>query len=288
MLKDVVVNLALDTPPDVAANFAISITAAFDAHLTGIAFLYQPLIPIMAGRHGMPPDLLESLRIQNEKTAKAALARFDEASRRSALSAEAPMVDAPVASAPGLFAGIARRFDLSVIAQPHPEKPALDRLIVEAALFDSGRPVFIVPYIQRAGLKFDRLLVGWDGSRSAARATADAMPNLTRATVIEMVIVASEAVKSDEIPGADIARHLARHAVKAEVKFDRSRRGWCDPVACRRCFRRSARDRRLRTFAPAGIRSRRRDAGDSELHDGSDPDVALTEKEQRVGRKMAM
>jgi nucleotide-binding universal stress UspA family protein len=217
MLKDVVVNLALDTPPDVAANFAISITAAFDAHLTGIAFLYQPLMPMMIGRHGIPPDIIESLRIANEKAAEAAVARFDEASRRSALSAEARMVDAPVASAPGLFAGIARRFDLSVIAQPQPEKPALDRLIVEAALFDSGRPVFIVPYIQRAGLKFDRVLVAWDGSRSAARAIADAMPFLMRATAIEIVIVASEAVKSDEIPGADIARHLARHGVKAEV-----------------------------------------------------------------------
>jgi nucleotide-binding universal stress UspA family protein len=209
MLKDVVVNLALDTPPDVAANFAISITAAFDAHLTGIAFLYQPLMPMMVGRHGIPPDIIESLRIANEKAAEAAVARFDEASRRSALSAEARMVDAPVASAPGLFAGIARRFDLSVIAQPQPEKPALDRLIVEAA--------FIVPYIQRAGLKFDRVLVAWDGSRSAARAIADAMPFLMRATAIEIVIVASEAVKSDEIPGADIARHLAHHGVKAEV-----------------------------------------------------------------------
>ena len=42
MLKDVVVNLALDTPPDVAADFAICITAAFDAHLTGIAFFERP------------------------------------------------------------------------------------------------------------------------------------------------------------------------------------------------------------------------------------------------------
>ena len=50
------------------------------------------------------------------------------------------MLDAAVATAPGVFARLARRFDLSILGQPEPEQPALDRLIVEAALFDSGRP----------------------------------------------------------------------------------------------------------------------------------------------------
>jgi nucleotide-binding universal stress UspA family protein len=143
--------------------------------------------------------------------------QFEEVARRSTFSAEARMVDASVADAPNLFASIARRFDLSVIAQARPDQPALDRLIVEAALFDSGRPVLIVPYIQRTGLRLERVLVGWDGSRTAARAVADAMPLLVRARATEIVIVAGEAAKSDEIPGADIAHHLARHGVKAEV-----------------------------------------------------------------------
>jgi len=61
-------------------------------------------------------------------------------------------------------------------------------------------------------------MVGWDGSRSAARAVADAMPLLVRAKVTEVVMVASEPAKSEEMPGADIARHLARHGAKVEVK----------------------------------------------------------------------
>jgi nucleotide-binding universal stress UspA family protein len=58
----------------------------------------------------------------------------------------------------------------------------------------------------------------WDGSRSAARATGDAMPFLARAKAVEVVLVASEAGKSDEIAGADIAHHLARHGLKVELK----------------------------------------------------------------------
>ena len=36
--------------------------------------------------------------------------------------------------------------------------------------------------------------------------------------LVEVVTVASEPAKSDEMPGADIAHHLARHGVKVELK----------------------------------------------------------------------
>ena len=103
-------------------------------------------------------------------------------------------------------------------AQAEPDKVAPEELIVEGALFGSGRPVVVVPYIQKSGLKLDRVMVCWDASRNAARAVADAMPFLARAKAIDVVIVASERPKSDEIPGADIGQHLARHGLKVEVK----------------------------------------------------------------------
>ena len=102
--------------------------------------------------------------------------------------------------------------------QAEPDQAALDGLIVEAALFDSGRPMLVVPYIQRNGLRLDRILLCWDGSRSSARAVADALPFLRRAKAVEVVTVASEPAKSDEMRGADIAHHLARHGVKVELK----------------------------------------------------------------------
>ena len=78
--------------------------------------------------------------------------------------------------------------------------------------------MLIVPYIQRAGLKLDRAMVCWDGSRNAARAIADALPLLARAKAVEVVIVTGEPGKSDEIAGADIGQHLARHGLKVEVE----------------------------------------------------------------------
>ena len=91
-------------------------------------------------------------------------------------------------------------------------------MIVEAALFESGRPVIVVPYIQKAPLKLDRVMVCWDGSRAATRAIGDAMPLLERAGRVEIVIVANERGKQDEIEGADMGQHLARHGLNVDLK----------------------------------------------------------------------
>jgi len=91
-------------------------------------------------------------------------------------------------------------------------------LIIEAALFDSGRPVVVVPFVHREPFKLDRVLVAWDGGRLAARALGDALPLLRRAPAVDVVVVTTEPVKSDEIPGADIARMLARHGVAVELR----------------------------------------------------------------------
>jgi nucleotide-binding universal stress UspA family protein len=112
---------------------------------------------------------------------------------------------------------MARRFDLSVIRQDEPGTVTPAPLIIEAALFETGRPALVVPYIQKTGIKLDRVMVCWDGSRSAARTAADAMPFLERAKTVEVVMVTEDG-KADELPGADIAQHLARHGLAVEVK----------------------------------------------------------------------
>jgi len=167
---------------------------------------------------GVPPDVIDSQRAENERVAKAAISRFENAARLASVLVETRLVEATLAGAATRFAHIARRFDLSVVAQAQPNATdGLDALIVEQALFDSGRPVLVVPYIQTAPFKADRVMLCWDGSRPAARAAGDAMPILARAKTVEVFIVESGKLKSHEIPGADIADHLARHGLKVNV-----------------------------------------------------------------------
>jgi nucleotide-binding universal stress UspA family protein len=216
-MKDIVANLPVGRSSDVVTDFSVSVAATFGAHLSGVAFLYDPLLPPV-DMGGIPVEVVETIRAHNEQAAKAAVGRFDEAVRGTALSADVRTRAASEAGAPNVFAQIARRYDLSIVAQADPAKPEPGDGVAVAALFESGRPVLIVPYIRRNGLRLDRLMVCWDGSRSAARAVGDAMPFIVRAKATEVVIVASEAAKSDEMPGADIAHHLARHGAKVELR----------------------------------------------------------------------
>jgi nucleotide-binding universal stress UspA family protein len=217
MIKDLVVNLSVGAGRDAAGPYAISVAEAFGAHVAGVAFSYEPVIPptIMGT---VPVSFIESQRAESDKAADDAIARFNDATRRAGVSSDSRALSASLAGSADHFAEIARRFDLAVIGQAEPDRAAPEELIIEGALFSSGRPVLVVPYIQKSGLTLDRVMVCWDASRNAARAIADAMPFLKRAKAVDVVIVASERIKSDEIPGADIGQHLARHDLKVEVR----------------------------------------------------------------------
>jgi nucleotide-binding universal stress UspA family protein len=217
MVKDIVVNLTGGQPQDFAADYAISLAAAMGAHIVGVGFIYEPIIPgSVLG--GVPVDLIEVQREENTKSAKAAIARFEAAVKQAGISFESRMLDASIAGAADLFGRIARRFDLAVVGQAQRQHGASEELLIEGALFGSGRPVVVVPYIQKQGLTLDRVVACWDGSRPAARAIADAIPFLTRAKSVEILVVTGERDKSGEITGTNMSRHLARHGVTVEIK----------------------------------------------------------------------
>jgi nucleotide-binding universal stress UspA family protein len=217
MIKDIVVNLTGAAPQEFAADYAISLAQLFEAHIAGVGFIYEPVIPgtVMGG---IPTDLIEAQREENTKTAKAATSRFEAAAGRAGLSAEVRILDASVAGAADLFGRIARRFDLAVVGQARPKEGASEELLIEGALFESGRPVVVVPHVQTKGVTLERVLVCWDGSRPATRAIADALPFLRRAKAIDIVAVSGERGKGSELVGTNMARHLARHGLAVELK----------------------------------------------------------------------
>ena len=217
MIKDLAVNLTVGADRDPAAQFAVSIAAAFEAHIAGIAFAYDPVIAPTV-MDGLSAGWVDAQRAENQAAAQAAVDRFEAAAKREGLSAEHRIIEASLGKAASLFGRITRRFDLAVVGQTDPERVLPDDLLIEAALFESGRPVVVVPYIQKEGLKLHRALVCWDGSRSAARAIADSLPFLERGKFIEIVMVAGGSGKTDELPGVDLGEHLARHDLKVEVK----------------------------------------------------------------------
>ena len=217
MIKDIIVHLEHKITRDPARDFAISIAETFDSHIAGVAFANTP---DFAGYlvMEMPPDIVARMVAESEKVASAAIERFDAAARCSLVPAEHRLLKTTGASAPVILATLARRFDLSVLMQSEPDGVDNDDMI-EAALFESGRPLIMVPYIQKDGLKLDHVVCCWDGSRAAARAINDALPLLVKAKAVDLLIVLNEKTSSapNVIRGAEIANHLARHDVKVEI-----------------------------------------------------------------------
>jgi nucleotide-binding universal stress UspA family protein len=216
MIRDILLDVAASIADDATLAYALGLARALDAHLVGVAFAYEMVPPAML-MDEVPLTWIEEFRREAEGAAKTGAARLDAAARQAGMAVEIRTVAASFGGTAEIFGRMARRFDLSVVRQAEPDKSTPAPLIIEAALFESGRPVLIVPYIQKEGVRLDRIMVAWDGSRCAARAVHDAMPLLERAKAVEVVAVA-ERGKEDELPAADIGQHLARHGVQVEVK----------------------------------------------------------------------
>ena len=217
MIKDIIVNLEHKIARDPARDFAVTIAETFDAHIAGVAFAYAPDFPGYVMLE-IPSDIVAQMIAEGEKTASAAIERFEAAARRSQLSAEHRLLKTIGGSAPSILATLARRFDLSVFMQSEPDGVDNNDMI-ETSLFESGRPLIVVPYIQKDGLRLDHVVCCWDGSRAAARAINDGLPLLVKATTVDLLIVVNEKTNTapNIIRGAEMAKHLARHHVKVQI-----------------------------------------------------------------------
>lgn len=107
-----------------------------------------------------------------------------------------------------------RVFDLVVLGRPgrEPQNPRMAPL--EAALFESGKPVLIVPSAVPRVLA-RKVLIAWNGSTEQAHTNAFALPLLKLAEEVTVL-----AVEGGMTPGPSVeqaAQHLRRNGVKAEA-----------------------------------------------------------------------
>jgi nucleotide-binding universal stress UspA family protein len=108
-----------------------------------------------------------------------------------------------------------RAYDLIAVARPLPGAAVPSMNALEAALFESGRPVLIAPPTPPDKLG-DVVVVAWNGSTETARTIALAMPFLAKA---ETVVVLS--VEDGMVPGptgGEIAHGLIRNGIAAKTQ----------------------------------------------------------------------
>jgi nucleotide-binding universal stress UspA family protein len=106
-------------------------------------------------------------------------------------------------------------FDLVVVALPSAVPEQTSRETLEAAVFNTGRPVLLAPASLPESLTRS-IVIGWNRSVQAGRALFAAMPFLALAERIQIVTVTTGAKRGPS--HLDIARNLAWHGINAQIR----------------------------------------------------------------------
>jgi len=144
-------------------------------------------------------------------SASAFASKIAKAAADRGVSATALTREIQIGQGWGEVAQFARLFDIAVLARPAGEEAVRDQTMLETVLLQSGRAVIAVPPSYAGPISFARPVVAWDGSRSAVRALAEAMPILRHAGAAGVVTVEVRNGTTPVVP--DIAPHIERHGV---------------------------------------------------------------------------
>ncbi|WP_421726620.1 universal stress protein [Bauldia sp.] len=201
-----------------SAKIAADLARQAGAHLTGLAVALEPFIPTYTIAAAVPADFLATAREQSYTDAKEALARFDTIGQQAGVAVESRLGES--VSGDG-FAAVVRNAilaDVAVVGQHNPDKPEpLREALIEALLFQAGVPTLIAPYAGSEDFDTDVAVVAWNGSPAAGRSVRAAMPLLSMAKEVVVVIVDEGRPIAGE-PGADIGAYLARHDLAVTVR----------------------------------------------------------------------
>ena len=215
MLKDIAVLLPVDRPAGALIDYSASLAMRFEAHLDGIACVYQAMNPMIASEAAAVVMATEYETGVGQ--AAVVLDQFEIATRSLGVPHDARSTCNVSYAATRTVTGMSRLYDLNIVAQPDRANPSQTDFLAEAVLFGSGRPMLMVPYINRGPFKSERVLICWDAGIPAARAVHDAMPFLQKASTIDMVTVNESENSASEVGSAALIAHLARRdlAVRA-------------------------------------------------------------------------
>ena len=200
---------------------AVGLQRAWDLHVTGLA--WHGLNTLQRHWRGvLPRDIEDMLAERDADTVSEIRDRFMTALRERGDPSRAAFLE--IAGNGSLsLAETARGFDLVVMGRRSSET-GLEHFSArpDVVALRSGRPVMVTPPNHPEGPLPQRVVIGWDGKRNAARAILDALPFLIAA---DEVLLLSIGKAPPERKGAEILNLLKHHGVKARQEIRAEGRG---------------------------------------------------------------
>lgn len=214
-----------------ALDVAFTLGRDLGAHVNVLNVTSDPQDAVPLLGEGMSAAIIEEMlqlsERESEERAARASAAFDDACTlySTAVATEATAGGGASASLERVrgredevVAMKGRLTDLIVAARPVGDSQAVSMMTINAALFETGRPVMIAPPSFPAvdGIIGRKVAVSWNGSAEASRAVAAAMPLIARSQGV--VVLTANSDKTSSNLAAELAAYFAWHGVAAETK----------------------------------------------------------------------
>lgn len=213
----------LNSPEDMGRvlDCALPLSARFGAHLIG--FHSEPLPLPQATPMGFPDVELVQVGVEAARKRSEELKQvFEERLRREGASGEWHSAEGYSGNSEFSAVRAARATDLVIVQQSDPDAGEAPYPDSETLLFETGRPVLVVPYAVNVDPRFRKVLVAWNGTAEAARAAFDALPFIVAAESTEIVSIdpRSTAIEDAAVSANDIAEALSRHGARVNLATD--------------------------------------------------------------------
>lgn len=202
-------------PSEALTRYAIAFAAKQSAHLSvtvGCIKLFAPAAIMVREARSMIAKANDERKAEAKTFGEEFLAR----SRASGVTASLDVLQEDYNRLSSHAAYLARFADVSIM-EADVGNISLHEGILQEVLFESGRPIIVVPPDWTGTADVGKAIVSWDGSAKAARALGDAMPLLAHASEVEIVSISGDPDASKRIDAAEIAPHVSRHCKNVTV-----------------------------------------------------------------------
>jgi nucleotide-binding universal stress UspA family protein len=221
-IKDILVGLATRDEADPAREFALALAANNRAHVTAVVYALTPDVPFSIDPKFVS-SLAEQFRAEADQAVEAAWDKFEKAARNTGVEHTFKKKSCSVQVAATDFTSRLRTADIGILTQHKSgELERFGDVLLESALFRSGRPLIIVPRGFQRSFSISRVLIAWDASIHSTRAVGAALALMGADTTIEVFTV-EEASKGATFRGSALVQHLRRHGLDAGLAERRER-----------------------------------------------------------------
>jgi len=218
-IKNILIHIDNSVACEHRVDVAIQLAIQHQAQISTIYVIQNYLEPTYYEAQ-ISADIIAQIDQQAEKTAKLAQHKYHSMANRAGYTMTSVIEKGNLIS---ILDEYARYTDLLVLGQNHPEDPEnISEALADNMVLEAGTPCLIVPHTSSSQFTAKRVLVAWNASREAARSVKDAMPILSNADYVEVLVVnpTQYPAEIDIVQSKSVSSFLMQHGIKPQIQVE--------------------------------------------------------------------